>query len=68
MGHSAVQEILDRIKSLSNQERDVLESRWATLVEEEWQTEVEKARIRARKQGLDQDRIDQAIHRLRYGS
>jgi hypothetical protein len=68
MSQGAVQEILDRIKSLSDQERDILESRWARLVEEEWQSEVEKARVRARKQGLDQDRIDQVIHQLRYGS
>jgi len=68
MSHSAVQDILNRIRSLSDQDRETLEARWAALVEKEWRSEVAKARVRARKQGLDQQKIDQAIQRLRYGS
>jgi len=68
MSHSAVQEILNRIQNLSDQEREDLESRWTALLDEEWQKEVEQARTLARNKGLNQEQIDQAIHRMRYGS
>ena len=68
MSHSAVQEILNRIQNLSDQEREDLESRWTALLDEAWQKEVEQARTLARNKGLNQEQIDQAIHRMRYGS
>jgi hypothetical protein len=68
MSHSAVQEILNRIQNLSDQEREDLESRWTALLDEEWQKEMEQARTLARNKGLNQEQIDQAIHRMRYGS
>ena len=68
MSRSAVQDILDQIKSLSDQDRETLEAGWAALVDEEWRREAEKARILAHDRGLDQEKIDQAIHQLRYGS
>ena len=68
MSQIRVQEILNQIKGLSEQERQDLESGWAGLVEEEWRREAEKARLAAHNQGLNQEKIDQAIHHLRYGS
>jgi hypothetical protein len=67
MSQTAVDEILDRIKQLSAQERAQLEKLLAREEEEEWRTEAAAARRSAREKGIDQGAIDGAVRAMRYG-
>ncbi len=68
MSEAAVQDILRKIEQLPEEERLLLEARLAELAEAEWQREAERARQKARAQGIDQAAIDKAIEELRYPS
>ena len=61
MSAAAVQDILERIRQLPAEDRQLLEQRLAELAEAEWRREAEAARSRSRAIGLDQAQIDQAI-------
>jgi hypothetical protein len=63
----AVQEILQRIDSLSPQERLELDEQLARQAEAEWRKEAEAARLVARQRGIDQAAIDRAVEQVRYG-
>jgi predicted metal-binding transcription factor (methanogenesis marker protein 9) len=65
---SAVEEILQKIDLLSDDEKRLLEQRLAERLDAEWRAEAEKARQYADERGIDQEAIDKAIHRRRYGS
>ena len=58
----AVLEILQRIQQLPDDDRLLLEERWAEIAEAEWSEAVVARRI-ARERGLDQ-----AVHDVRYPS
>jgi hypothetical protein len=65
MSEAAVQEILDRIASLPEADRLLLEQRLAERVEAEWQREAVAARAEAQRRGLDQAAIDRAVEEVR---
>ena len=68
MSQAAVEEILHRIQQLPEEDRRLLEERWAELTEAEWKREAEQARLSARERGVDQKAIDRAVQELRYPS
>lgn len=63
-----VEVILQQIESLDETDRLALEERLQELSESEWKQEAENARVTARRQGIDQQSIDDAIDNLRYGA
>jgi hypothetical protein len=65
---SAVQEILHRIDALPLKERERLERALAARAEAEWKRLARQARAQARRRGIDQATIDQAVERVRYGN
>jgi hypothetical protein len=67
MSVSSVQHILDMIDQLSTIDREILEQQIVERAETEWRKEAEQARLQAKTSGLDQDAIDEAIHKCRYG-
>ena len=64
---SAVQEIVQRIKALSDKDREALDQILAEMVEREWQKEARRARRGAKKMGITQETIDRAVAKVRYG-
>jgi len=66
MSQASVQHILDMIDQLSDVDREQLEGRLEQRAEAEWRSETEKARREAMARGIDQDAIDEAIHKCRY--
>jgi hypothetical protein len=62
----AVQEIIQRIQQLPEEDRQILDEELARLAEAEWQREAEEARRLAKRQGIDQAAIDQAVENVRY--
>ncbi len=68
MALTTVQRILELIDRLSEDDRKLLEERLAQRLERAWLEEVGDARRKAEEQGIDQDAIDQAIHKRRYGA
>jgi len=68
MAVTTVQRILELIDRLSEDDRKLLEERLAQRVETAWLEEVEDARRKAEERGIDQDAIDQAIQKRRYGA
>jgi len=67
MSRATVQGILEQIDQLPAKDRALLEDLLAEREEEEWQREAAKARKRARRAGIDQEAIDQAVLAERYG-
>lgn len=67
MSHQ-VESILCQIDGLNQEELLELELRLLERSEAEWQREVSDVRATAQRQGIDQQRIDDAIANLRYGS
>ncbi len=67
MSHTAVDEILARIKELPDDDRLVLNEFLAQEEEAEWHEEAAKAREQAKTQGIDQQVIDRAVQAVRYG-
>ncbi len=68
MSETAVHELVDQVKRLSEDERLLFDELVAQLEEEEWAREAETARRLARDRGIDQGTIDRAVARVRYGS
>lgn len=68
MSQPTAQHILDMIDQLSDGDRDWLKGRLGERAEEEWRGEAQKARREAKARGIDQDAIDEAIRRHRYGA
>lgn len=66
MSATTVHEIVDRIKGLPTEDRQLLDELLAQLEDEEWQEEAARARREARDRHLDQTAIDQAVYRVRY--
>jgi hypothetical protein len=64
----SVLEIIQKIKSLPDDERVELDEELARLAEADWQREAEDARRLAKLRGIDQKTIDAAIEKVRYGS
>jgi hypothetical protein len=64
----AVHDILERIERLPINERQELEALLAQQAEAEWQREAAEARKLAREKGINQDAIDRAVEKVRYGS
>ena len=63
-----VEAILQQIERLDEADRLTLEQRLQELAEDEWKRDAESARASARDRGLNQQSIDEAVQRLRYGS
>jgi hypothetical protein len=61
-------QIIDEIQRLSPEDRLFLEQLLAEANDREWQDELEKARSIAKERGIDQAAIDEAVHRVRYGT
>ncbi len=68
MSETAVRELVDQVKRLSEDERLLFDELVAQLEEEEWAREAETARRSARDRGIDQEAIDHAVAKVRYGS
>jgi hypothetical protein len=66
MSRSNVSAILDQIDALPKKDRQQLEQELEERAEREWKQLATAARSHARRRGMTQARIDQAIERLRY--
>ncbi len=64
---TSIRNILRDIESLGEKERLALERELAARAEAKWAIQARKARSRARRTGIDQEAIDRAIERRRYG-
>jgi hypothetical protein len=64
----SVLEIIQKIKSLPDDERLELDEELARIAEADWKREAEDARRLAKLRGIDQKTIDAAIDKVRYGS
>ena len=67
MSAAAVEDVLNRIRALTEAERDLLERRLDEQREAEWQRLAAEARREARRRGIDQAAIDRAVEEVRYG-
>ncbi len=63
-----VLEIIQKIKSLPEDERLELDEELARIAEADWKREAEDARRLAKMRGIDQQTIDAAVEKVRYGS
>ena len=66
MSAATVEQILQKIDSLGDDDRRVLEERLAARFESEWQQATRDARRIARERGLDQAAVDRAVETVRY--
>ena len=66
MSAATVEQILQKIDSLGDDDRRVLEERLAARFESEWQQTTRDARRIARERGLDQAAVDRAVETVRY--
>lgn len=62
MSRATVDEILDRIRQLSEEDRLLFDEMLAQQENQEWREEAANAQRLARSRGIDQDAIDRAIH------
>lgn len=67
MSQASVQHILEMIDQLSESDREFLQRQIAERAEAEWRKEAADARRQARRRGVDQSVIDQAVDRHRHG-
>jgi hypothetical protein len=67
MSAIAIEDILQQIRQLPVEDRLLLEERLAQMANEEWRSEAQAARERARQLGIDQSAIDRAIEEVRQG-
>ncbi len=67
MSSASVEHILRDIETLSEEELLAVDQRLAVRLREEWEREAQAARDQAKRRGIDQAAIDQAIERRRYG-
>ena len=67
MSAPTVEDILQRIRALSEAERELLERRLDEQRESEWARAAAIARREAANVGIDQDAIDRAVEETRYG-
>lgn len=68
MSTAAVRDLVDRVKQLPEDERQLFDDLLVQLEEEEWRQESEEARRLAKDRGIDQEAIDRAVADIRYGS
>jgi len=67
MSHPTVDYVLQLIEQMPEEDRLALEKRLSERLEAEWDKVVaENCRI-ARQRGINEETIDRAIHRRRYG-
>lgn len=64
---AAIEDILHRIEMLADTERIELQERLTRLFEAEWEREISSAREEAARRKIDDDAIEAAISRARYG-
>jgi len=64
---ASVEKILSLIDELPEPDRFLLQQRLAERAELAWQREAELARVEANQRGVDDQAIDDAIERHRYG-
>ena len=68
MSTEAVRELVDRVKQLPEDERQLFDELLVQLEDQEWRQESEEARRLARDRGIDQGAIDRAVADIRYGT
>ncbi len=68
MSAVAVEKLVDQVKHLSDEERQLFDELLARLEEEEWRRGAGEARRLARDRGIDQEVIDRAVSSVRYGT
>lgn len=68
MSKVSVEDILREIEALSDEERLALDEQLAGRLQEQWEHEADAARDEARRRGIDQVAIDQAIEHRRHRS
>lgn len=67
MSTASVEHILREIEALSEEDRLALDERLAATFHEEWEREMQAMREEAQRRGIDQEAIDKAVERQRYG-
>ena len=67
-GRPTLHEVMQDIDALSDEERLALDRELSVRLGEEWEREVGEARKEAKRRGIDQAAIDQAIERRRHGA
>jgi hypothetical protein len=67
MSRAMVEHVLRDIETLSEEELLAVDRRLADRLREQWDREAGVARDEAKRRGIDQAGIDQAIERRRYG-
>lgn len=65
--NAAVEHIIELIDKLPEEDLESLERRLAERAEAAWRKEVESARAKAKADGIDDEAIQEAINRRRYG-
>ncbi len=67
MSRTSVHDILRDIEALTEDERLSLDQQLNDWLRQQWDREAEAARDEARRRGIDQAAIDNAIEHHRYG-
>ncbi len=65
--NATVEQIIQLIDQLPAEEQETLEERLAQRAEAAWRKEAEQARKEAAARGIDQQAIDEAVRKERYG-
>lgn len=65
---TTVSQIIELINQLPAEDREALENYLAERAESAWRNEAESARRDAAARGIDQQAIDEAVRRERYGA
>ena len=68
MSAVAVKKLVDQVKHLSDEDRQLFDDLLAELEEQEWRREAGEARRLAQERGIDQETIDRAVASFRYGT
>jgi hypothetical protein len=67
MSQAAVEDILRQIETLTVEDRALLEERLLGVLDAEWERAAVEVRQDAKRRGLDQKAVDQAVSDLRRG-
>ena len=67
MSATNVQQLIEQIRQLSDQDRQMLDERLAQTEDAEWRELKKEGRRIAEERGIDMEAIDRAVERERYG-
>jgi hypothetical protein len=67
MSSTAIEDVVDRIRRLTAEERAELARRLSPILSQEYSNAVEVLSDSARRDGITEEDIDNAVARVRYG-